>query len=161
MIRFALACDRDHAFEGWFRNNDDFDTQAARGLIECPACGSLKVQKALMAPAVSTSRRQETIRSEVRQPQSQPADDDGQEVVTLAQGSAQRNAMQELRKLTQKMRDKSEYVGDRFADEARAIHDGDKEQRNIYGEATVDEARALMDDGIDFMPIPVFPDDHN
>ena len=70
-------------------------------------------------------------------------------------------AMQELRKLTQKMRDKSEYVGDRFADEARAIHDGDKEQRNIYGEATVDEARALMDDGIDFMPIPVFPDDHN
>ena len=158
MIRFALACDRDHAFEGWFRNNDDFDTQAAQGLIECPACGSLKVQKALMAPSVSTSRRQETIRSEVRQSEPSP---DGDEVVTLAQGSAQRSAMQELRKLTQKMRDKSEYVGDRFADEARAIHDGDKEQRNIYGEATVDEARALMDDGIDFMPIPVFPDDHN
>lgn len=159
MIRFALACDRDHAFEGWFRNNDDFDAQSAHQLIECPVCGSMKVQKALMAPAVSTSRRQEAQRQPV-QSAPQPSDD-GQEVVTLAQGATQRAAMQELRKLTQKMRANSEYVGDRFADEARKIHDGDADARNIYGEATVDEARALMDDGIDFMPIPVFPDDHN
>lgn len=159
MIRFALACDRDHEFEGWFRNNDDFDAQAARGLIECPACGSLKVQKALMAPSVSTSRRKEAMRQPV-QAAPQPADD-GQEVVTLAQGATQRAAMQELRKLTQKMRANSEYVGDKFAAEARAIHEGEADARNIYGEATVDEARALMDDGIDFMPIPVFPDDHN
>ncbi|MGB8817301.1 MAG: DUF1178 family protein [Rhizobiaceae bacterium] len=151
MIRFALACDHDHAFEGWFRNNDDFDAQAAQHLIECPLCGSLKVGKALMAPALGTSRRQNA----------QQEQSDGSETVTLAQGDAQRSAMQELRKLTQKMRTNSEYVGDKFAQEARKIHDGDADARNIYGEATVDEARDLMDDGIDFMPIPVFPDDHN
>lgn len=151
MIRFTLWCEQEHSFEGWFRNNDDFDGQKSRHLIECPVCGSAKVDKALMAPSVNTSRRQS-----VRQEQ-----DSGSETVTLAQGDEQRKAMQELRNLTHKMRENSEYVGDKFADEARKIHDGERDQRNIYGEATVDEARALMDEGIDFMPIPVFPEDHN
>ena len=151
MIRFALSCEQEHSFEGWFRNNEDFDRQTAKHLIECPVCGSGKVDKALMAPSVSTSRRQNA-----RQEQ-----DTGSETVTLAQGDEQRKAMQELRNLTHKMRANSEYVGDKFADEARKIHDGERDQRNIYGEATVDEARALMDEGIDFMPIPVFPEDHN
>ena len=151
MIRFALSCEQEHSFEGWFRNNDDFDGQKARHLIECPVCGSGKVDKALMAPSVNTSRHQS-----VRQEQ-----DSGFETVTLAQGDEQRKAMQELRNLTHKMRAKSEYVGDKFAAEARKIHDGERDQRNIYGEATIDEARALMDEGIDFMPIPVFPEDHN
>lgn len=160
MIRFTLNCDHDHSFEGWFRNNDDFDMQSQRNLVECPVCGSAKVGKALMAPAVSTGRAKDA-RKQKPQAQPQPVDDDSQEVVTLAQGSAQRDAMKQLRELTLKMRSSSEYVGDRFADEARAIHDGDKAQRNIYGEATVEEARSLMDDGIDFMPIPVFPEDQN
>ncbi len=151
MIRFALSCEQEHSFEGWFRNNDDFDGQKARHLIECPVCGSAKVDKALMAPSVNTSRRQIA-----RQEQ-----DSGSDTVTLAQGDEQRKAMQELRNLTHKMRENSEYVGGKFADEARKIHDGESDQRNIYGEATVDEARALMDEGIDFMPIPVFPEDHN
>ena len=160
MIRFSLRCDHDHSFEGWFRNNDDFDGQAESHLIECPVCGSAKVGKALMAPAVSTGRAKDA-RKQKQPAQPQPVDDDSQDVVTLAQGTNQRKVMQELRKLTNKMRENSEYVGDRFADEARAIHDGDKDARNIYGEATVEEARALMDDGIDFMPLPVFPEDHN
>lgn len=161
MIRFSLTCEHNHSFEGWFRNNDDFDGQSARHLIECPVCGSAKVGKALMAPAVSTGRAKDSRREQSQGSQPQPVADDSQDVVTLAQGSAQRDAMKQLRLLTQKMRSNSEYVGDRFADEARAIHDGDKAQRNIYGEATVEEARALMDDGIDFMPIPVFPEDQN
>ena len=113
-----------------------------------------------MAPAVSTGRSKDARKEMPKAPQ-QPAADDSQDVVTLAQGMDQRNVMQELRRLTQKMRQNSEYVGDRFAEEARAIHDGDKDARNIYGEATVEEARDLMDDGIDFMPLPVFPEDHN
>lgn len=141
MIRFSLHCEHSHEFEGWFRNNDDFDTQKKRGFVECPVCGSSNVEKALMAPAVSTSRKQEKV--------------------ALAMGEQQRRAMAELKALSQKMRDNADYVGDKFAEEARKIHFGETEARGIYGEATVQEARSLVEDGVDFLPIPVFPDDQN
>lgn len=141
MIRFSLHCDHAHEFEGWFRSNDDFDTQKKRGFVECPNCGSSKVEKALMAPAVSTSRKQDKI--------------------ALAMGEAQKRAMAELKALSAKMRENAENVGDKFAEEARKIHFGETEARGIYGEATPDEARGLLDDGVEFMPIPVFPDDQN
>ena len=141
MIRFSLHCEHAHEFEGWFRSNDDFDTQKKRGFVECPACGSNKVEKALMAPAVSTSRRQEKM--------------------ALAMGEQQRRAMAELKTLSQKMRENADYVGDRFAEEARKIHFGEADQRGIYGEATLEEARDLAEDGVEFLPIPEFPDDRN
>ncbi|WP_274630243.1 DUF1178 family protein [Arvimicrobium flavum] len=141
MIRFSLHCDDAHEFEGWFRSNDDFDVQNARGLVECPACGSNKVEKALMAPAVSTARKQEKI--------------------SLAMGERQKQAMAQLKELSEKLRENADYVGDKFADEARKIHFGESEARGIYGEATPDEARGLIEDGVEFLPIPVFPDDHN
>lgn len=141
MIRFSLCCEKAHEFEGWFRNNDDFETQRKRGFVECPACGSNKVEKALMAPAVSTSRRQEKI--------------------ALAMNEQQKRVMAELKALADKMRENADYVGDKFAEEARKIHFGEAELRGIYGEATPEEARGLLEDGVDFMPIPVFPDDHN
>ncbi len=141
MIRFSLHCEHDHGFEGWFRSNEDFDTQKKRGFVECPACGSNKVEKALMAPAVATSRKQEKI--------------------ALAMGEQQRRAMAELKALSQKMRENADYVGDKFADEARKIHFGETEARGIYGEATAKEAKGLIDDGVEFMPIPVFPDERN
>ena len=141
MIRFSLICAHDHEFEAWFRSNDDFDTQNRRGFVECPSCGSKKVGKALMAPAVSTGRKKETM--------------------ALALGQAQKEAMAQLRALSEKMRENADYVGDRFAEEARKIHFGETDPRGIYGEATVDEARALAEDGVEFMPIPVFPDDRN
>ncbi|MER2533918.1 MAG: DUF1178 family protein [Rhizobiaceae bacterium] len=141
MIRFSLVCDRQHDFEAWFRNGSDYDGQKERGLVECPHCGSVKVEKALMAPAVSTSRKQEKI--------------------ALAMGEQQKQAMAQLKALSQKMRDNAEYVGDKFADEARKIHFGEADQRGIYGEATAEEAAALVEDGVEFMPIPVFPDDQN
>ena len=141
MIRFSLHCEHSHEFEGWFRNNDDFDTQKKRGFVECPVCGSSNVEKALMAPAVSTSRKQEKV--------------------ALAMGEQQRRAMAELKALSQKMRDNADYVGDKFAEEARKIHFGETEARGIYGEATVQEARSLVEDGVYFLPIPVFPDDQN
>ncbi len=141
MIRFSLICDQDHEFEAWFRNNDDFDKQKKRGFVECPACGSKKVGKALMAPAVSTGRRQEKI--------------------ALAMNEMQKKAMTEIKALSEKIRENADYVGDKFAEEARKIHFGEADARGIYGEATLEEAKSLAEDGVGFMPIPVFPEDRN
>ena len=141
MIRFSLVCERDHEFEAWFRSNDDFDTQKKRGFVECPACGSKKVGKALMAPSVSTGRKKEQI--------------------ALAMGEAQKQALAQLKAMAAKVRENADYVGDKFAEEARKIHFGEMEARGIYGEATAEEAKGLIDDGVDFMPIPVFPDEQN
>lgn len=141
MIRFSLHCDQAHDFEGWFRSNDDFETQRKRGFVECPECGSQKVEKALMAPTVSTSRKQEKM--------------------ALAMGQEQRKAIAALKELSEKVRANAENVGDKFAEEARKIHFGETEARGIYGAATLDEAKGLAEDGIEFMPLPVFPDDRN
>ena len=141
MIRFSLSCDHDHEFEAWFRSNDDFDRQKKRGLVDCPTCGSTKVQKALMAPAVSTGRKREKI--------------------ALAMNEMQKKAMAEMKALSEKIRENADYVGDKFAEEARKIHFGETEARGIYGEATLDEAKSLAEDGVGFMPIPVFPEDRN
>ncbi|MFE0016609.1 DUF1178 family protein [Mesorhizobium sp. NPDC059054] len=141
MIRFSLVCEQEHDFEGWFRSNEDFDKQKKRGFVECPTCGSHKVEKALMAPAVSTSRKQEKM--------------------ALAMGEQQRQAMVQLKALADKMRENSDYVGDKFAEEARKIHFGEADPRGIYGEATLEEAQGLAEDGVEFMPMPTFPDDRN
>ena len=130
-----------HEFEAWFRNNDDFETQKKRGFVECPVCGSHKVEKALMAPAVSTGRKKEKM--------------------ALAMNAEQQAAMAQLKALTEKMRESADYVGDKFAEEARKIHFGETDPRGIYGEATPEEARSLAEDGVEFMPIPVFPEDRN
>jgi len=141
LIRFSLHCDSAHDFEGWFRSNDDFETQRKRGFVSCPECGSQKVEKALMAPAVSTSRKQEKV--------------------ALAMGEQQRKMMAALKDLSEKVRENAENVGDKFAEEARKIHFGETEARGIYGAATIEEAKGLAEDGIEFMPLPVFPDDRN
>ena len=141
MIHFSLNCDHDHTFEAWFRSNDDFDTQKKRGFVDCPTCGSSKVQKALMAPAVSTGKKREKI--------------------ALAMNEMQKKAMAEIKALSEKIRENADYVGDKFAEEARKIHFGETAARGIYGEATLDEAKSLAEDGVGFMPIPVFPEDRN
>ena len=141
MIRFSLHCDKAHEFEAWFRDNADFDKQAKRGFVECPACGSNKVSKSLMAPAVSTGRKKEKM--------------------ALAATAEQKRLMGELKQMADKMRENADYVGDKFAEEARKIHFGETEARGIYGEASPDEARSLAEDGVEFMPIPVFPDEQN
>ena len=141
MIRFSLSCEHDHEFEAWFRRNDDFDTQKKRGFVECPSCGSSKVEKALMAPAVSTGRKREKI--------------------ALAMGEQQKKVMAQLKEMSEKIRENADYVGDKFAEEARKIHFGEADARGIYGEATPEEARSLAEDGVGFMPIPVFPEDRN
>lgn len=141
MISFNLVCDAGHRFDGWFRSNADFDGQAGRGLVACPTCHSTKISKALMAPAVSTARRQEKV--------------------TLAVGDEQRQMLAKLKEMADAVRQNAEYVGDKFADEARKIHFGETDRRGIYGEASHDEVRGLAEDGVEFMPLPVFPEDRN
>jgi hypothetical protein len=141
VIRFSLRCDGDHAFDAWFRNNEDFERQTDRRLVECPHCGSSSVQKALMAPSVSTGRKREQI--------------------ALAMGEEQKRVLTQLKELAEKVKREADDVGDRFAEEARKIHFGETEARGIYGQATPDEARALIEDGVEFLPIPIFPDDRN
>ena len=141
MIRFSLSCDNDHDFDGWFRNGDDFDAQKKRGFVSCPVCHSARVEKALMAPAVSTAKKKEKV--------------------ALAMGEEQRRMMAQLKQMAEKVRENADYVGDKFAEDARKIHFGETEARGIYGEASPDEARSLAEDGVEFMPIPVFPDEQN
>ena len=141
MIKFTLHCEQAHDFEGWFRNNEDFETQQKRGFVECPVCGSNKVAKALMAPAVSTARKKESI--------------------ALAVNEQQKRALAQLKAMADSIRANAENVGDKFAEEARKIHFGEVEARGIYGEASPEEVRGLVEDGVEFMPLPVFPDDRN
>ncbi|MBU4528691.1 MAG: DUF1178 family protein [Hoeflea sp.] len=139
MIRFSLHCDKDHEFEGWFGSSRDFDGQSARGMIDCPVCGSRQVSKALMAPAVTVSRE-----APVR---------------PLAMDPEKREMMRKLREMVQAVKQNSEDVGDRFADEARKIHHGEAEVRGIIGQASSDDARSLIEEGIEIAPLPEFPED--
>jgi len=141
MIRFSLICENAHEFDGWFRNSDDFDTQKKRGFVTCPACNSAKVDKALMAPSVSTGRKREQI--------------------ALAMGEEQRKVLAQLKEMTKKVRENADYVGDKFAEEARKIHFGETDARGIYGEASPEEVKGLLEDGVEFMPLPEFPEDRN
>lgn len=141
MIRFSLHCDHGHDFEGWFRDNADFDRQSERQLVGCPVCNSQNVQKSLMAPAVSTNRQKEKI--------------------AMALGEAQKKVLDEMRDLSRKVRENADYVGDKFAEEARKIHFGEAETRGIYGEASREDVHSLLEDGVDVLPLPVFPEDQN
>lgn len=141
MIRFSLICDQLHEFEGWFRNNEDFEVQSARALVQCPVCHSSKIGKALMAPALTTGRTKDKIAAKL--------------------GENQRKILLELQEVARKVKANADYVGDKFAQEARKIHDGEVPERGIYGEATREEITELVDDGIGVMPLPVLPEDYN
>lgn len=130
MIRYALQCDQDHAFEAWFGSSEDYDAQASAGRVECPFCASRQVRKQIMAPAVRTAESRTD---------SGPARD-----MTMEAASA----------IRQKIQSDFDYVGDAFAREARAIHEGDSEKRSIYGEATASEVKALEADGVPCAPLP-------
>ena len=140
MIRYALACDQDHAFEGWFARSSDFDAQTAGGLIECPMCGSRAVRKQIMAPSVSGTRKRGA-------PATAPSAPDGPRQMMM-------EAMAQVRRHVEENFD---YVGDTFAREARAIHEGKSENRGIYGEATPTEVKGLVADGVPVAPLPPEP----
>ena len=134
MIKYNLICRHDHDFEAWFSNSADYDTQREKRLVQCPHCGSAKVDKAIMAPNVSTSRKKEAAKSK------------RQETMAMVNAAAQ--------KIRKEIEEKCDYVGDKFADEARAIHYGEKDERPIYGEASSKEAAELHEEGVGIVPLP-------
>lgn len=151
MIRYRLQCHAGHEFEAWFRNADAFDRQAKRKLVACPQCESTKVTKALMAPSVVTSKTA-AGKASPEPPAAEP-----QRVAN----AGQRELMRMMRKLREEVIAKSEYVGPRFAEEARKIHSEETEARGIYGEASQNEIKELVEDGVEIYPLPTLPEDHN
>ena len=148
MIKFALVCPAGHEFESWFSDGAAFDTQAKRGFVQCPTCGSRHVGKAVMAPAVVTRAATAADSAPAVQP-----------MALLDERARELRAM--IRAVRERMMTEAEDVGAGFAAEARRIHEGDATERPIYGQASIADARALLEDGIGVLPIPVLPDDHN
>jgi hypothetical protein len=156
MIRYALRCERDHTFESWFQSSSAFDSQVKRKLVTCPVCGSAKVEKAIMAPQIVSKKRRESTAPAPAQAPDAPSP--GPTPLMMAQESKLRAKLKELRDHIIKNADN---VGDSFPNEARKMHYGEIEHRPIYGEASADEARALIDEGIEVSPLPVLPEDRN
>lgn len=160
MIRYSLTCKAGHAFEGWFSNSAAFDKQVKKKLVSCPTCGATKVEKALMAPSVVTSEKS-TKGRRAKVPAVREASVPAVAAPAIGATPEQREMLQQLRKLRDQMLAKSEYVGPRFAEEARRMHENESEARSIHGEAKVEEVKALLEEGIEVFPVPVLPDDQN
>ncbi len=162
MIRYALLCHRDHAFEAWFRDSEAFDRQKEAGQVSCPACGDTDVRKAMMAPAIRRSAKT-SASAPVTPPLPAPAEaPDPPATATPAiadEGFARVRAA--LREIHAKLKRDAVDVGPAFPDAARAIHDGDAAPRAIYGTATDAEVRSLVEDGVGILPIPALPDERN
>jgi hypothetical protein len=136
MIRYALSCDHGHDFEGWFGSSGDYDDQQGRGLLACPVCDSQAVRKQIMAPAVTGIRR--TVRD-------------------VEPARMQAMMMEAAGRIRAHVEANFDDVGDSFASEARAIHEGRSEERGIYGQATPGEVRDLVEDGVPIAPLPPEP----
>ncbi len=146
MIRYSLTCDAGHQFDAWFSSGDSFDEQSEAEVIRCPECGSADVCKAPMAPAVLRGGRK-SLESEGPPTPEGPV--------------PERQTYAFLKGLREHLKANADDVGTKFAAEARKMHDGEAEERSIYGEATVDEAKSLYEDGIPALSLPKLPEDHN
>lgn len=154
MIHYQLRCGAAHEFDAWFRDSAAFDDQATRGLLECPHCGERQVSRALMTPAVPSKRRR------APQPAPAPAAESTGGAPAVPQPAAPQipdHVRAVLQRLRGEVERRCEYVGERFAAEARRIHDGESHRRGIYGEATPEQAEQLAEDGIDVAQIPWLP----
>jgi hypothetical protein len=156
MIHYNLRCQRGHTFESWFQSSSAYEAQEKHKLVNCPVCGSAKVERAIMAPQIVSKKGKDralpapAAAAEVAAPASTP--------LLMAQERELRAKLKELRDHIVKSADN---VGERFPVEARKMHYGDIEHRPIYGEASPDEARALIEEGVEVTPLPVLPDDRN
>lgn len=153
MIRYALICDDVHEFEAWFSTSADYDMQVERGLVECPYCGSIKIKKQIMAPAVRTAR-QKDARKEAHKDALNASEPIDPQTMMSGDGEAAADFQELARKMQAHIRNNFDYVGEDFAKEARAIHEGDKPERLIYGETTADEREKLAEDGVACAPLP-------
>ena len=152
MISFNLVCAKGHDFEAWFKDGAAFDRLAKKGLVTCGACGSAKVRKAVMAPAIAGTKRTRKPAEADAAPAPAP-----QQVLAKPADPQAAAVMQQLRELRRKIEESSDYVGDKFAEEARKMHYDEIEKRSIYGEASDDDAQALAEEGIEFARVPWVP----
>ena len=181
MIRFSLQCSNEHDFEAWFRSNDDYERQKSDGHLTCAVCGSGDVSKALMAP--NLGRKSNATPSEPLPKPVEPGGKPSGQVATTgtapgpgaispamtmanavlagADPETARKVKQAMRELRAHVEANADYVGPKFANEARAIHHEEVEPRQIYGEASGEEVRDLLDEGIEVAPLPILPEDHN
>jgi hypothetical protein len=158
MILYRLKCKKGHEFEAWFASSAAFDTQEKRGLLSCARCGTSKVSKALMAPRIAKRGKSKAAAKRERTEETAAEAPPKPETQRVA---AHRELAAAMRKLRAEVEAKSEYVGPRFSEEARKIHYEEVPARGIHGEATADEAKALQEEGIEFFPLPVLPEDRN
>jgi hypothetical protein len=165
VIRYSLVCQAGHAFESWFANSAAYEKQVRRNLVTCPMCGSAKVEKAIMAPALGRSDKRKSIQAPAPPEAPAAADSPAPSVPEKTPLAIVSEHERELRKKLKELRDhlvkNADYVGAKFPEEARRIHYGETEHRSIYGEASPDDAKALHEEGIEFHPLPVLPDERN
>ncbi len=145
MIRYDLICVMGHEFDAWFSNSSAYDQQQKLGFVECSLCGSNKIEKQVMAPNIGAKGNRKSQTS--------------QAVMTPPVDPRMQMMMQMMRDVREHVKANAENVGDQFAEEARKIHYKETELRGIYGNATADDARALIDEGIDILPLPQMPED--
>ena len=171
MKKFTLGCEHDHEFEGWFSDADSIQQQLKQGLLDCPFCGSTTLEKRLSAPNLSTPKTKARITAEQQRqadavpvptrPTAPPtAPPVAQTAISPPAGDGAAALRMAVRALHQKIKTEFTDVGDKFAEEARKIHEGEGEQQNIYGTCTPDEQRELAEDGIEVLPLPDLPPDH-
>ena len=168
MIRYALACNHGHAFESWFQNSAAYDKQVKRGLVTCPVCNSAKVEKTIMAPRVAGTKKRGTAAvpaAEGAAPSpaasSAPAPSTDVPAPVAMVSPQEREFRKKLKELREHLTKNADYVGQKFPEEARKMHYGEIEHRSIYGEASPDQAQELHEEGIEFHPLPVLPDERN
>jgi hypothetical protein len=148
MIRYDLICEDGHEFDGWFSNSAAFDEQSRNGLVSCVHCGSTRVEKQLMAPGIPVKGNRK------REPAAKP-------ILAATVDPRQQKIVQMMRELRKAVEENAEYVGDKFAEEARKIHYEETEKRGIYGETTPQDAEELIDEGIEIHPLPILPEEGN
>ena len=160
MIHYNLRCDKGHAFESWFQSSSAYEAQEKRKLVNCPVCGSAKVERGIMAPQIVSKKGRESAETAPT-----PATTTTEVAAPAASTPLLMAQERELRAKIKELRDhivkNADNVGERFPNEARKMHYGDIEHRPIYGEASPEEARSLIDEGVEVSPLPVLPDDRN
>jgi hypothetical protein len=162
MIRYALVCDRKHEFESWFPGSAAFERQTKRGLVACPVCGSTKVEKALMTPRLGRNSKRGRVEEPEAAPSPPPPAPAADAPAPVAMMSPQeREVRTKLKELREHLLANAEHVGRKFPEEARKMHYGEIEHRSIFGEASAQEAKDLADEGVEFHPLPILPDDRN
>lgn len=162
MIHYALVCESGHDFESWFQDSTAFDKQAKRGLVTCPHCGSAKVEKAIMAPRLSSTKKRKRAAEAAAQEQAAATPAPAAETAPVAMISPQEHEFRaKLKELREHLTKNADNVGTKFSEEARKMHYGETEHRSIYGEASPKDAKELLEEGIEFHPLPILPNERN